>query len=120
MKKSFVVILLSISITALIITGNRIVDRNYDNGTDKEVTLTIKSLGKTTEQVYLFEGTAIDLLNKDHQVKDFFNLRCIDDVCADTSYLWNFYVNGKREIGPGSYIIKEGDKIEFRFSKWNE
>ena len=32
---------------------------------------------------------------------------------------WAFYVNGKQaEVGAGSYVIKEGDKIEWKIEKY--
>lgn len=32
---------------------------------------------------------------------------------------WAFYVNGKKaEVGTGSYILKEGDKIEWKIEKY--
>ncbi len=66
--------------------------------------------------------TALDLLNKTAQVKmkgtgkNAF-ITEINGVAADEKKkeYWAFYINGKLgDVGAGSYILKEGDKIEWK------
>ncbi|KKP66699.1 MAG: hypothetical protein UR68_C0005G0008 [Candidatus Roizmanbacteria bacterium GW2011_GWA2_35_19] len=38
---------------------------------------------------------------------------------TENKEFWSFYVNGKMaEVGAGSYIIREGDKIEWKIEKY--
>ncbi|KKP87139.1 MAG: hypothetical protein UR89_C0006G0015 [Candidatus Roizmanbacteria bacterium GW2011_GWA2_35_8] len=42
----------------------------------------------------------------------------VEAKTEDKEY-WAFYVNGKMaEVGAGSYIVKEGDKIEWKIEKY--
>jgi hypothetical protein len=88
---------------------------------DGNVTLVVKSIGKTTKEVYNISGiTALRLLRNKHDVKLTLSksVKCIDDVCAESGYWWPMYVNGKKvSLGVNSYKVKRGDNIEFIISK---
>lgn len=70
--------------------------------------------------------TALALLKTSHQVetKDYGSLGemvvSIDGVAARVDQFWAFYVNGKlSNVGAGSYILKNNDKIEWKLNSVN-
>lgn len=70
--------------------------------------------------------TALALLKTSHQVetKDYGSLGemvvSIDGVAARVDQFWAFYVNGKlANVGAGSYILKNNDKIEWKLNSVN-
>ncbi len=88
---------------------------------DGNVSLVVKSIGKTTKEVYNVSGiTALRLLKNKHDVELTLSkaVKCIDEVCAEAGYWWPMYVNGKKaSLGVSAYEVKRGDKIEFVISK---
>jgi hypothetical protein len=87
-----------------------------------------KILGGTTlRDVEIEEGkTALDLtskaatIEKTGESKNAF-VTSINGAKADSSKneYWELIVNGKSsQVGAGSYVVKEGDKIEWRLSKF--
>jgi hypothetical protein len=83
--------------------------------------LTIITIGYTTVEIFDTVGyTALEMLQKNHEVKSEFSfaVRCIDGVCSEGGYWWPLRVNGeKASVGPQSYIVEDKDKIEFVLSK---
>jgi hypothetical protein len=66
---------------------------------------------------------AIQLLKSDHKVetKSYSGIGemvlSIDGVKPDSKHYWEFFVNGKSSnVGASSYILKAGDKIEWKLS----
>ncbi len=92
--------------------------KSNENGSAE---LVIKTIGNTTTENFdSVEYTALEMLQKNHDIKASFGfaIKCIDDVCAESGYWWPMYINGeKASIGPQSYIVKDNDKIEFVLSK---
>ena len=88
---------------------------------DGKAELVIKTIGNTTTEAFDTVGyTALDMLQKNHDIKTSFGfaIRCIDNVCVEGGYCWPMHINGeKASIGPQSYIVKDNDKIEFVLSK---
>lgn len=42
----------------------------------------------------------------------------IDGIKPDNQHFWQLYVNGKSSsVGAGSYVLKEGDKVEWKLSE---
>ena len=70
--------------------------------------------------------TAIELLKQDHtvQTEEFTGLGemvlAIDGVAPGNKQFWEFYVNGQSSnLGASSYVLKNGDKIEWKLSTIN-
>ena len=88
---------------------------------DGKAELLVKTIGNTTTEAFDTVGyTALDMLQKNHDIKTSFGfaIRCIDNVCVEGGYWWPMHINGeKASIGPQSYIVKDNDKIEFILSK---
>lgn len=67
---------------------------------------------------------AFDLLKATHVVvaKDYGSsmgmfVQSIDGLAADSKHFWEFFVNGKSSsVGVSSYVLKNGDKIEWKLS----
>jgi ABC-type enterochelin transport system substrate-binding protein len=80
------------------------------------------SINKASYQVA--EGkSALDLLEASHLVetKSFGSMgsfvSSIDGQKPDSKHFWEFFVNGKSSnVGASSYILKDGDKIEWKLS----
>ena len=71
-------------------------------------------------------SVALDLLKTDFKIvaegdgKNAFVTK-INDLSADKSSreFWAFYINGKQsQVGAGSYILNEGDKIEWKIETY--
>jgi hypothetical protein len=67
---------------------------------------------------------AVDLLKADHQIdtKSYSGIGemvlSIDGVAPDSKHFWEFFVNGKSSnVGASSYVLKAGDKIEWKLSE---
>lgn len=70
--------------------------------------------------------SAMDVLEATHQVesKEYSGLGkmvlSIDGKAADSKHFWEFFVNGKSSsVGASSYVLKAGDKIEWKLSAIN-
>ena len=94
----------------------------------------IKSAGQVGEVVFgsdlaeqpsdfISGQTALDLLKFKHKVVintysgigEF--VVSIDGMKPDSKHFWEFFVNGKSSnVGASSYVLKEGDKIEWKLS----
>jgi len=62
--------------------------------------LKIVSIGNTTtERFDVTKATALSLLGYRHGVETTYGnyVSCIDKVCANKEYKWDFYVNGKKD-----------------------
>lgn len=77
------------------------------------------------EQPYTIQGgeKAIDLLKRKHSVEvksySFGDMVIgIDGIKPDSRHFWEFFVNGKSSnVGASSYILKNGDKIEWKLEE---
>ena len=117
MKKVYVLILLIGLVGVISLVGLR-ENLGDPNGS---VILVIKTLGKTTQQTYEFNGgNALGLLETQHEVELNGELvKCIQDICSNKEYLWVFLVNNETiNYGPGSYRLRDKDIITFEFRKW--
>lgn len=124
MKRSFALILLIGLATSLVLVGLK-EQRKYQQSLEGNATLIIKSIGRTTtEKFKVVDATALELLKHRHKVELTYGkyLKCIDDVCANKEYMWNWYVNERLlSLGADDYKVKDGDKIKFEFvSKWRQ
>jgi hypothetical protein len=70
--------------------------------------------------------TAIQLLKNGHtvDVKEYPGIGemvlAIGGIKADSQHFWEFFVNGKSSnVGASSYVLKNGDKIEWKLSTIN-
>jgi hypothetical protein len=73
--------------------------------------------------IFVAGETAFQLLEKDHAViaKNYTGIGemvlSIDGVKPDSQHYWEFFVNGKSSnVGASSYVLKAGDKIEWKLS----
>lgn len=116
MKEKFIVIFLIGFVAILSLIGYSI--QKNEQAREGEVTLIITSIGRTTQEKFNLTGiSALELLEKGHNITGGFFAICIDDICAEGKYKWSFYVNEKLSIeGPTTYKLNGGDKIEFRFT----
>ncbi|MCX6710034.1 MAG: DUF4430 domain-containing protein [Candidatus Woesearchaeota archaeon] len=86
--------------------------------------LIVKTIGNTSESEILFNNvTAMKMLSQHHQVNITTHasygafISCIDSVCGEGGLFWAFYVNNKSSsVGAGSYMVNDGDSIEFRLT----
>jgi len=88
------------------------------------VTQTVEgsNLNKLSDVIPAGEN-AVDLLKADHQIDTkLYNgigemVLSIDGIKPDSKHYWEFFVNGKSSnVGPSSYVLKNGDKIEWKLS----
>ena len=90
--------------------------------TDKNVALSIVSIGNTSYENYVIKGekmTALELLKQKHDVKVNLGnyIECIDDTCVNKEYSWAFYLNGRLSSeGVSFYRLKDNDAISLIFS----
>ena len=83
--------------------------------------------GETIQTLSIKDGsTALDLLKMSHDLKtkNYGSLGeliiGIDGRMADGQNFWEFFINNKSSnVGASSYTLKNGDVIEWRFSKIN-
>ncbi len=79
----------------------------------------------STEIEYNGPGNVLELLNESHKVvtedtKWGPYVKCIDDLCANTTHFWLYYVNGKlAPVGAHLYNATENDTILWRFTSNN-
>ncbi len=80
------------------------------------------NLNKPSDVIVTGE-TAIQLLKNDHKVetKSYSGIGemvlSIDGVKPDSKHYWEFFVSGKSSnVGASSYILKAGDKIEWKLN----
>jgi hypothetical protein len=69
---------------------------------------------------------ALEVLDATYQIttKDYGSMgkfvESIDDISPDSKHFWEFFVNGKSSnVGASSYVLKAGDKIEWKLSAIN-
>jgi hypothetical protein len=71
---------------------------------------------------YTGPGNVLELLKEKHEVvtKDTQwgpYVECIDNICANTTHFWLYYVNGKlAPVGAHLYNATENDTITWRFT----
>jgi hypothetical protein len=110
MKKIFAIILL------IILSGCAQSENNPGIAAVK-----ISTIGNTTQENFIVNGTtAVELIKYRHKIETTYGnyIKCIDDVCVDKEYMWNFYINGKKgAISAFQYKVQDKDNIEWRFEK---
>ncbi|PIN71841.1 hypothetical protein COV21_04035 [Candidatus Woesearchaeota archaeon CG10_big_fil_rev_8_21_14_0_10_45_5] len=89
-----------------------------------KATLVVSTIGSTQYRNITFKNeSALDALSKNFNVTisgypglgEF--VKCIDSVCSNSEYFWAFYINNQSaSLGAGSYLLKDGDVVEFRYS----
>ena len=76
----------------------------------------------STEITYSGQGNVLELLKENHSVitKDTKwgpYVECIDNLCANTTHFWLYYVNEKlAPIGAHLYNATENDTIAWKFT----
>lgn len=79
----------------------------------------IKTIGNIIQEEHNLTGiSALELLQINHnlQVNSAGIIKCIDGICAENDYWWQFYINDEwSTIGSKTYIVKDKDKIGFIF-----
>jgi hypothetical protein len=116
MKGIYIMLLLTGLVALMVLTGYLTQEKTeVKQGT---AVLIICSIGKTLqEEVQTSGATATQALKQRHNITTDSGLRCIDEICAQGNYRWVFYINDKlSNYGIDNYLIKGGDKIEFRFT----
>ena len=115
MKKIFVLVFLISMVTILTIIGLRSSKNSIQEG---KTSIIIKTLGSTRKEIFDANGeSVIELLERNHQVKINSNrLDCIDSVCTNKDFWWQFYVNNDLVLSSvQSYIPREGDIIRLEY-----
>ena len=108
MKKSLLLILLlSLSLVSC--------QENHEIVDSK---LKIKSIGYTTVEEYRSNSSAMDILKENHKVESRWFIKCIDEVCSNSEYVWGFFINENKTLySPNKYYPKENDTIGFYYTK---
>ena len=133
MKKIFLIVFL-LSVSFAIYKYGFLKSNNPDSSKSIQTTNKIKVKQKigndktTFYQLYEIEGnqTALDLLKQSSSVvtkggRENAYVIEINGRKADDSKkeFWSFYVNGKMSlVGAGSYLLKNGDKIEWKIETY--
>ena len=125
--------LIFVFIFVLIIGGVFYSNTNWRGNVFKSITkndaITVsQQIGDSkSNKVTIIEGsTALDLLNKESQVKtkgkkeNAFVIKINDRIADETKReFWSFYVNGKQsQVGAGSYILIAGDRIQWKIETY--
>ncbi len=116
MKKIFVLILLiSLVLIAVLIGLRNLEKQSISQG---KITIMIRTIGSTLNEEHKIDGlTALDIISKNHTLETIKTgsnkmVKCIDNVCAKSSYWWKFFVNEKLSlISIDKYYPKDKDVI---------
>jgi hypothetical protein len=132
MNRKFRIIVLALAMVFVAASCNKTAVQNSPQVQTQEPELAKIQVYETVEGSNLnkpdyevHEGVAaLALLKGTHtvQTKEYSGLgefvESIDGTKPDKNHFWSFYVNGKQaEVGAGAYVLKNGDRIEWKLEK---
>lgn len=116
-------IFIAVALIAVIIFIWQVADKNSDNS-QPSTTSSVKAPVNDVSYEGQAGKNALEILKSGHKTdtKSYKGLgeivTGIDGTKADSKHFWSFYVNGKQsQVGAGSYVTKNGDKITWKLEE---